>query len=303
MDNNDNKENFKYCLKKDIFIMVLESLINPWNAEKHPKTMLLYGFIYASLGFFLGLWVFNEHASLIMVFLTTMAAIPLIYNIIKVEEKKDLVFHSEKGLLKEHSRALRVFLNYFIGTTLAFAFWYIVLPNSTIISAFEVQANTINSLRANVTGNASYLGRIFFEILSNNLKVLIFCILFSFLYGVGAAFILTWNASVIGVAIGDTIKTGILQISEKFHITTSHQYFGVITYGLLRYIIHGVPEILAYFVAGLAGGIISSAVIRHDFGTKKYEKIILDSSVLLLISLVLIVIAAFLEVYVTPTLF
>ena len=64
-----------------------------------------------------------------------------------------------------------------------------------------------------------------------------------------------------------------------------------------------ILEILAYFVAGLAGGIISSAVIRHDFGTKKYEKIILDSAVLLLISVVMIVVAAFLEVYVTPMFF
>ena len=133
--------------------------------------------------------------------------------------------------------------------------------------------------------------------------MLIFCVLFSFIYGVGAVFILTWNASVIGVAIGDTIKSGISQIGELLHISSSHRYAGVVTYGLMRYTIHGVPEILAYFVAGLAGGIISSAVIRHDFGTKKYEKIILDSSLLLLGSLILVVVAAFLEVYVTPILF
>ncbi len=283
--------------------MVLESLINPLKAENHPSVMFLHGFLYACLGFFLGIWVFNEHSSLIMVFLTTMAAMPLIYNIIKVEEKKDLTIENERHLIKEHERALMVFLNYFLGATLAFAFLYVIMPQETLLKAFQVQTNTITSLRSNVTGNASQLGRIFFEILSNNLKVLIFCVLFSFIYGVGAAFILTWNASVIGAAIGETIKTGLSQIGEVFHIFTSHHYVGIIGYGIFRYSIHGIPEILSYFVAGLAGSIISSAAIRHDFGTKKYERIILDSSVLLLGSLILVVIAAFLEVYVTPALF
>lgn len=283
--------------------MVLESLINPLKAENHPKTMFIHGFLYASFGFFLGLWVFNEHASLIMVFLTTMAAVPLIYNIIKVEEKKDLSIEIEKHLLKEHSKALTVFLYYFLGATLAFAFWYVVMPSNIVYTAFQVQTSTLNSLRGQVTGNANSLSTYFFDILSNNLKVLIFCILFSFIYGVGAIFILTWNASVIGAAIGETIKTGFSQITSALHISTSHHYLGVLSFGLFRYAIHGIPEILSYFVAGLAGGIISSAVIRHDFGTKKFEKIILDSSVLLLSSLILVIVAAILEVYVTPLLF
>ncbi len=284
--------------------MVLESLISPWKAEAHPGWVFLHGFLYASLGLFLGIWIFNDHASLIMVFLTTMAAVPLVYRIIKTEEKKDLTNLDEKNLLKEHSKALKVFINYFIGATLAFAFWYVVLPSSSISTLFSVQTNTITNLRGNVIGNASSHVKIFLDILSNNLKVLIFCVLFSFLYGVGALFILTWNASVIGVAIGDTIKSGIYQISKELSIfSSSAEYVSVISYGLLRYSIHGIVEILAYFVAGLAGSIISVAVIRHDFGTRKYEKIIMDSSVLLLLSLFLIVSAAFLEVYVTPVLF
>jgi len=283
--------------------MVLETLVSPWKAETHPKKMLFFGFLYASIGLFLGNWIFNEHASLVMVFLTTMAALPLVYNIIKVEEKKDLSDMKEQNLMMEHSKALLVFMFFFIGATIAFAFWYVVLPSNMIINIFEIQTSTITDLRASVTGQATGKGRIFFDILSNNLKVLIFCILFSFLYGVGAIFILTWNASVIGVAIGDLIRTGIYEIEKKFFLFSAHEYVGITVYGLLRYALHGVIEIGGYFVAGLAGGIISIAAIRHDFGTKKYEKIILDASLLLLLSLFLIFFAAFLEVYVTPLLF
>jgi len=77
-------------------------------------------------------------------------------------------------------------------------------------------------------------------------------------------------------------------------------YFYVIGFSILRYAIHGVPEILAYIIAGLAGGIISVAVIRHDFGTKNFERIILDASDLILIAVFVLFIAAGLEVYVTP---
>ena len=166
-----------------------------------------------------------------------------------------------------------------------------------------MQTQTIIQIRSSVTGNAYETFRVFSDILANNLKVLIFCVLFSFLYGVGALFILTWNASVIGVAIGDTIRSGIYQLGQELNFNAGVQYLSVISYGLLRYSIHGIPEILSYFVAGLAGGIISVAAIRHDFGTKRFEKIVLDSSVLIILSLALVVGAAFLEVYVTPVFF
>ncbi|MEM2131132.1 MAG: stage II sporulation protein M [Candidatus Woesearchaeota archaeon] len=283
--------------------MVLEYITDPISAETKPSKMFFFGFIYAILGLFLGYWVFYEHNSLIMVFLSTMAVIPIIYNIIKIEEKKDLLDLNEKNLLKEHSKAISVFMYYFLGTTIAFAFMYIILPEKDATNVFKIQIDTILSIRSSVTGQAINSFKIFSSILANNVKVLAFCVLFSFLYGIGAIFILTWNASVIGFAIGDTIKTGIYQIGKQLHITTMPEYLSVISYGLLKYSIHGIPEILAYLVAGLAGGIISSAVIRHDFGTSKYVNIIMDSSVLLIGSLLLLVFAAWLEVYVTPLFF
>lgn len=282
--------------------MVLESLISPLKAEAHPKNLLFYGFIYSSLGAVLSIWIFNQYASLVMVFLTAMAVIPLIYNIIKIEEKKDLTELGVKSLLKEHSRALYVFMFYFIGATLGFSMIYTLLPlfsGAVSEEIFKVQVETIYSIRSGVIGNATQSFKIFADILANNLRVLIFCILFSFLYGLGAVFILTWNASVIGVAIGDTIKSGLNTLGSGFGI----EHASLISYGLLRYSLHGIPEIMAYFVAGLAGGIISVAAIRHDFGTKKYANIVLDSSLLMILSLVLLVFAAFFEVYITPVFF
>ncbi len=288
--------------------MVLESIMNPFRAEANPKKMFLIGFMYSSVAILLSLWIFNQHASLVMVFLTVLAATPLIYNTIKVEEQKDLSDMPERRLLKEHAKALSYFMYLFLGITFSCALWYIFLPSGMLTNLFGVQTQTIidinsSAIKFGSTGFFMQFVKVFSRIFFNNLKVLIFCILFAFIFGVGAIFILTWNASVIGVAIGNFIRSGVSKIDTAFGFDSLASYFHVVSVGLFRYAVHGIPEILAYFTAGLAGGIISIAVIRHDFGTRKFERIILDSSDLLLLSLLLLFIAALLEVFVTPLLF
>ncbi len=77
----------------------------------------------------------------------------------------------------------------------------------------------------------------------------------------------------------------------------------MLSIGVAKYITHGVFEIVAYFVAALAGGILSIAVIRHEWKTPEFKKIILDSIDIIAISVLLIAIAAVVEVFVTPLLF
>ena len=81
---------------------------------------------------------------------------------------------------------------------------------------------------------------------------------------------------------------------------TLHQSFSL---GFLRYMIHGSLEILAYFTAALGAGIISIAVARHEFADDKFKRILLDSVDLLVISVVILLAAALVEVYVTPVFF
>ncbi len=283
--------------------MVLESLINPTAAERDPKKLFLLGFLYSSIGIMASLWIFRSEASMVMVFLTVIASVPLMYNTIKEEEDKDKSIFSEIKLLGEHAKALEFFMFMFVGFTLAYAFWYTLLPIELVRDSFSTQMQTIITINSSVTGNAMQRLATFGKIFFNNLRVLIFCVLFSFIFGVGAIFILTWNASVIGAAIGNFIRTNISKYAESLHFARIGGYFHVISHGLFQYAIHGIPEIGAYFVGGLAGGIISIAVIRHDFDGEKFGHIVMDSSDLLFISIGLLIVAAFLEVYVTPLLF
>src|SRR4030043_437848 len=116
---------------------------------------------------------------------------------------------------------------------------------------------------------------------------MIFTLLFSLIVGAGAIFVLAWNASVISAAIG---------IFTRYKISE-------IPIGMLRYMIHGFPEIAAYFVTALAGGIFGIGVMRHGIGNKKFLKVLLNVIIMIFIAIVILLIAALVEVYLTPLLF
>jgi len=283
--------------------MVLETIINPITAERKPWELIFIGLAYSLVALGLSYWVFHEYISLALVFLTAMVSVPLIYNIINLEEKKDVVVSDEKTLLKEHNKVLSLILFLFLGFTITFAVCYTILPNDLAQQTFSAQTQTITTINSEVTGNFYNSLGTFSRILSNNIKVLVYCLIFAFIYGFGAIFILTWNASVIGVAIGNFIKLGISKGANLLGFAAVANYFHAVSLGFLRYSIHGIPEIAAYVIGGIAGSIISVAVVKHDFRTKKCENILLDSSTLIIIAVVILFLAAILEVYVTPLLF
>jgi uncharacterized membrane protein SpoIIM required for sporulation len=285
--------------------MVLENIMSPQGAENRPALMMSLGFFYATLAMFLSFYIFEAYSSIFMIFLTTLAATPTVYQLMKMEEEKDLTDVEEKVLLKEHSKALKAFMYLFIGATLCFAFWYVVLSQDMVNTLFHAQSSTISSINARVIDTTGFItnpGAVFTRIFFNNIKVLLFCVLFSFMYGAGAIFILMWNASIVGTAMGSFVRTSINALVGTMCGPTVGTTFCAVSSGILRYTIHGVPEILAYFVAALAGGIISIAVINHEFSSRKFEHILLDSADLLMLAIGILFVAALLEVFVTPAL-
>ncbi|MDP3765154.1 MAG: stage II sporulation protein M [Nanoarchaeota archaeon] len=288
--------------------MVLESLLSAVQAEQNPKRLVFYGILYSSIAIILSLWIFREQSSLIMVFLTVLATVPLIYNTLKLEEAKDETIESEKTLLKEHWKALSYFMYLFMGFLIAFSLWYVLLPENSVETLFSVQISTIRNINSNMLLASPMSGSfvqqdIFYKIVDNNIKVLLFSILFSFFYGAGAIFILTWNASVISGAIGIYIRNNISDMTSWLGFSQISHYFSIASVGFLRYMTHGVFEIFAYFVGALAGGLISVAIIKNDVYGKKIMHVLKDAFILVILAIVIVFVGAFIEVYITPQLF
>jgi len=275
--------------------MVIESLVGAQRAEQRPITMFVLSFLYATVAIFIGLWIFPNYAGLTMVFFTVMALIPIMLRMISFEESK-IFAKTHSGMT--HKDAVPFFVFMFLGTVAAFTFWFTVFPERIVDFLFQIQISTIEQINSNISSgfNSSY----FFAILFNNLRVFFFVLLFSFIYGAGAIFILTWNASIIAVAIGNTARELVSSLAINAGATGVGNYFHAVSLSSLRYLVPGIPEIGSYFIAGLAGGMISVAVIRYELFDAKFNKVIWDSMHLVILSVVLLLIAALIEVFISP---
>jgi len=287
--------------------MVLELLFNPFSLKKKPWQLFVVGFFNTIIALILSYIVFKDAAGLLSVFLIVMSTLPLFYVTIKREEELDFKY-PESRLLKEHGKVLIFFLFLFFGIMTAMVLAYVFLPQQMVNSVFNLQQAAITNVNnviqtgpnsAAVTGDITSIG-LFLRILMNNFKVLFFCVIFSFLYGAGSIFILTWNASVIASAMGNLIKTEVGKAVSLIGFTSAATYFSAAAFSVFRYMVHGIFEIAAYFIAGLAGGIISIAFVRQNL---KEPRVYLDVLDLVLISVGILVVGGIVEVYITPLLF
>jgi len=280
--------------------VVFESVIKPLQAIKKPWEMFFFGLFVSSIA------IFFDKADLVMIFLTVFACVPVMFHALRHEEHIDLSEPDEPHILKRHASVIKFYLFLYLGITVGFVAWYVFLPSSMSNVIFHQQIATIAQINSpaasNIAGN-SYSTSVFSRIFMNNIKVMIFCILFSFFYGAGAIFILVWNSSVVAAAIGNIIKLGIAKFAGVGGFASAWDASKTVIYSFSKYFLHGVPEMLSYMVAGLAGGIISVAVINHDLNDNKFNKIMIDASLLVVIAIAIVLVAAFMEVYISHVIF
>ena len=290
-----------------LFIQImLEAIINPKSSSAGPWKMLFIGLLYASLSILLVHWFFSgdfvlaKYSGMIVVTFCVMFSLPYMYYLIKQEESEDEAVEGILSVWKTHKDAVYAFMWLFLGFIIAFAFWYLVLQNNDLLNA-QIQTYCMINSPGNIedcaarytfdqnivsTGAITKVDR-FLSILENNVYVMIFTLVFSLVFGAGAIFVLAWNASVISAAIG---------------IFAQNKISGI-PIGVGRYMIHGFPEIAAYFVTALAGGIFGVGVIRNGIKDSKFLRVVENTVILLFIAIMILVVAAAIEVFITPVLF
>ncbi|MEM4325828.1 MAG: stage II sporulation protein M [Candidatus Pacearchaeota archaeon] len=288
---------------------MLESIINPKRVEKGPWKMFFVGLVYASLSLLLVRWFFSgdavlsRYSGIMIVTFSVMFSIPFMYFIIKQEEEEDEMVFGLFGIWKAHKDAIFAFIWLFVGFVVAFSFWDIVIRDPNLFNAqIETYCKINNPLNyercvkmytlsewneeKKITGGITK-GSMLLQIIENNIFVGVFTLIFSLIFGAGAIFVLSWNASVISAAIS---------------IFTQHQIKGI-PVGITRYMIHGIPEITAYFIVALAGGMFGVSILRNGFYSKKFLHTLENVIILLFLALVIILIAGGIEVYFTPLFF
>jgi len=262
------------------------------DLSERPYLMFLWALIMSSIAIIISLQVSFEIAvgastfNLGGVFALLFTIIPSTYFItvlLKKEEalaEKDFAKKGKRSMWGRHEKDIIIMLFYFAGVTIAFALWSMVLANGF----FQIQDYQIDKVRSSfspggVSGGAINDMNQFGMILTNNLQVMIFAFLFSFIFGAGAVFIIAWNASILGVFIGQLSK----------HL------WEVPIVGL-SFIPHGIPEIGGYIAAALSGGLISAAIIRKS-NTRVIGLVVLDALKIFGLGVMLIVLGAGIEAF------
>jgi len=251
---------------------MIESLLTLEELEKRPYLAFFWAILINSVAIILTSnfqTLEGVGFGFFAVLFTIIPSVFFITMLIKREEKAD---ESGRSFWDNHGTDIVILLMFFFGMTMSFAVWSSVLPDDL----FSTQVDKITEIRG--TGALTQEGA-FSSILLNNLQVMVVSFVLSLVFGAGAIFIIVWNASVLGVYIGQVSKS-------LLHIP-------VISLGFLP---HGIPEIAGYVVAGLAGGILSAAILRKRQNIMR--TILMDSMKLLLLGGILIALGAFIEVFI-----
>ncbi len=286
--------------------MVLESIVTGTEARKHPLVMMFLAALLSTIGIWVSYYTFPSSASILSIGFITIGIVPILYTIFILEEAEEA---SEGGLwpafISRHFDIIKIYSWFFIGLILSYSLWYIVLPtevNTTVFSEQNEVIEGIGNLRNQLTGNITLETAVCEEnmwcwfdiILQNNLKVLFLAVILSLVYGVGAMFLIAWNASVIGAVIGKDV----LMLMGNYSSFGAFAPILAYGHGLIRalgLVPHGIFEVLGYFVGSMAGAIISIVVTKGHYRKNEFTLLIKDSIGLLFLAVILLFIGAVIE--------
>ena len=264
--------------------MVLESLFPVRKVIKKPIDMFLFSMVISFASIFLAHLIFpGISVGKIMTLFITVAMTPMIYGIFRAEEeveRKQAEHKIHKTFLDRHDEAIRLFTLFFLGVFVAVFFLSLILPTEYVVSTFEDQLLEIGRIRG-ATGYVT-LPTILNIIIMNNLRVMGLSFLLSFLIGSGAIVILSWNASILALYLASFVRRGLI---AEFLIRT------------VSIIPHAPIEILAYFLAGIAGGVLSVGMIRERIRSKEFFLVFRDSLILLGLAVLAVLVGGFIEVF------
>ncbi|MFH1588393.1 MAG: stage II sporulation protein M [Candidatus Diapherotrites archaeon] len=291
--------------------MVLEAIFDSITVKRHPWFVFFTALIASSIAIWLSYYTFPETSSILALAFITIAFVPLIHSMFVEEEEKEIHMKgSSFGFLFRHKSLISVYAWIFLGIMFSYVFWFAVLPaaqpdycisgNSiecmlpTKDKVFMEQSKTMTAISGKAVLHGKAVGVNECKnpetknmwactelIFMNNSLVMGLAILFSFIWGAGAIFLIGWNASVIGSFIG-------------FEAISSHS---TAVARFLSYLPHGTFEVMGYFIGAIAGGIISIAITKKKYGKHEFSLIARDALTLIVIAYWVLLIGAVVEAW------
>lgn len=256
--------------------------------EKNLVYAFLMGLSYAVIGIGLAVLLFPEDPALVAVAFISIMFYPTISKLMKQEEAIETK-REEFNLfvfLRDHKYVFMVYLLFFVGVLLVFSFFALLLPSLATNHIFKNQIEVLYGF----TGGAIFDKGLFFDILKNNLMVLVVIFITSFVLGDGGIFLITWNASVWGTIFGNLAKTAALNADRSPFF-----YFGLVFVIVAP---HMLLEAFAYVASATTGGVVSKAMIKEKLLSRRFNYIVVNTIISLIFALLVLLVAVAVETYV-----
>jgi uncharacterized membrane protein SpoIIM required for sporulation len=255
--------------------MVIENIIRPEWVERNPLYGFILGACISTIGIFLGPMIFPNDASLAGVLLTTIAGLPFLHKIMRIEQQVGSYMAGTESFIKRNAHLMLIYFMFFMGMTASYLIWAIVLPGWMLSLVFSKQFAAFSGGTYTTSLGKFIMGTsVFMAIFMNNMRVLFTLMLLSVIYGAGSMIILVWNASVLGVFITSLFSRAGLLVSSIPHI---------------------ILEFTGFFLAAVAGGLLSIAFLRVDWHSEQFWQTITDSLYLIVFGIAFIFAGAFVE--------
>ena len=270
--------------------MVLEHIFPEDWLEHKGRYAFILGLVYSIIGILLASILFPGDPALAAVAFTSLLLLPELYKIFSIEERQESMEQkvSLPTLWRDDIEVVRIYIFMFIGILLVYSVGTMLLPAMQTNTLFREQLEI--RFGQGFAGNAIIANGLFFDLLSNNFLVLIACFVIALLTGDGAIFLITWNASVWGSIFGVTAK-----LAASFAGKNPFFIFGTI---MLVVFPHMMLEAISYFLAAIAGSVISKDVILEQFASDKFFEVFGFNLYLLLFGLIFLVLGALVETFV-----
>src|SRR3990167_2365975 len=236
--------------------MVVEELFKAKWVEKRPVYSFLLGVFFTIISLFTSMILFRNTPNFIgisTILFTVILIVPTVNKLFDLEEKIEV--KKNISFFKKHEHIIDFFIYFFIGVFIVLFVVALISPGIVLSEQqlYSIETKVVQEGRKlpppPAMGQESELLRIF----RNNVYVMLISFVLSLFYGSGALFLITLNASIFASALARVVKVSIggLGIWESIVYVFCH---------ISVMFMHTIPELASYFLAAIAGGVMSKAL-------------------------------------------
>lgn len=264
--------------------MVLEQFLHKRTVRSHLSFLFVLSAFYVFIAYCVQ-QVFFPDQGLATVLLATILLVPSLHHLIIVEETIER--SGSKHFLAKHKTVIRSYLGAFLGLLGGFLILGIIDPTSLSYQQYQLQLDHLKpELVTQFIQNYVPTPDAALALFTHNLQYLLVGLLISIAYGAGSIFLVAYNASFFAAFV--------LQLHARFAIAPQ---LGLVSLS------HLLPESAGFILTAIAGATLSRAMIKEKWGSQPFRNVLQNCLLLVFIGIFLILIAAFIETYVTAPAF